>query len=299
MSRWLRRLGLAVAGLVVLILLFVAAAWGLTERRLRKQWSVQPKPLAIPRDSASVARGMHLSTAVAKCIECHGTDLGGKIMIDEPAMGRLASSNLTPGRGGIGWAYDDEDWVRAIRHGADAEGRGLMIMPSVEYSAMSDADLAALIAYLKTLRPVDREKPARKLNVLPRVLMTVGVFPPLAVEAIAHDSVTGTAPAPGVSVAYGKYLATIGGCTGCHGPSLSGGAGGKPGAKPASNLTRGGIGEWTEADFFRALREGKRPNGTPLSDDMPWKATGMMTDDEIRAVWMYLRSVPAKEFGKD
>lgn len=299
MSRWLRRLGLTVAGLLVVLLLFVAVAWGLTERRLRKQWTVQPKPLTITRDSANVTRGLHIATAISKCAECHGNDLGGKIMIDDGAMGRLASSNLTPGRGGIGWTYDDEDWVRAIRHGANPEGRGLMIMPSAEYSAMSDADLAALIAYLKSLRPVDRDVPPRKLSVLPRVLMTVGAFPPLAVETIAHDSVTGRAPAPAVSVEYGKYLATIGGCTGCHGPALSGGASGEPGAPPASNLTRGGIGEWTEADFFRALREGKRPNGTPISEKMPWKASGMMTDDEIRAVWMYLRSVPAKEFGKD
>ena len=91
----------------------------------------------------------------------------------------------------------------------------------------------------------------------------------------------------------------MGGCTGCHGPTLSGGhiPGTPPSWKPASNLTPRGIGSWTEADFTRALREGVRPNGTPIDTLMPWRLTRQMSDDEIRGLYAFLKTVPAKEFG--
>jgi hypothetical protein len=72
---------------------------------------------------------------------------------------------------------------------------------------------------------------------------------------------------------------------------------GPPGLPPASNLTPAGIGAWTEADFVRALREGKRPDGSPLNEFMPWKVFRGMTDAEYHALWLYLRSVPPKPFG--
>jgi hypothetical protein len=68
--------------------------------------------------------------------------------------------------------------------------------------------------------------------------------------------------------------------------------------KPASNLTRTGIGTWTDADFLKALREGIRPGGTAIDSAMPWKQSGLMTDPEIHAVWLYLKSVPARKYGK-
>lgn len=62
-----------------------------------------------------------------------------------------------------------------------------------------------------------------------------------------------------------------------------------PGAR---DLTPTGLGRWTLADFTRALREGRRPDGTGLAEAMPWKYTARMTDDEIAAVWLYLRTLP-------
>jgi hypothetical protein len=81
---------------------------------------------------------------------------------------------------------------------------------------------------------------------------------------------------------------------------LSGGTlpGAPPDAKPAANITPEGIGTWTEQDFFRAMREGVRPDGTPIdSTMMPIPLTREMTDLETRAVYMYLRTVPPKPFG--
>jgi cytochrome c553 len=94
---------------------------------------------------------------------------------------------------------------------------------------------------------------------------------------------------PGVTVQYGQYLATIGGCRSCHGQQLAGDAN-----PDAPNITVGQLATWKEEDFFRALREGRRPDGSGIDPiKMPWVRSGLMTDDEIRAVWTYMRSLPA------
>jgi mono/diheme cytochrome c family protein len=96
------------------------------------------------------------------------------------------------------------------------------------------------------------------------------------------------------------YLANIGGCRGCHGLNLSGGSvHGPPGTPPASNLTPAGIGSWMEADFVHTLRTGKRPNRKELHTSMPWRQTSLMTDDELHAIWLYVRSVPPRPFGNN
>ena len=104
----------------------------------------------------------------------------------------------------------------------------------------------------------------------------------------------------GPTAEYGAYLATS--CTGCHGEELTGGPipGMPPGTPPALNLTRDeqtGLGRWTEADFARALREGKKPDGSELKAPMPWKLTAQLTDDELHALWLHLRTRQAKPFG--
>ena len=85
---------------------------------------------------------------------------------------------------------------------------------------------------------------------------------------------------------------------GCHGTGLSGGrVAGPPNLPPASNLTPTGLGTWSQSDFFTAMREGKRPDGKVLDEFMPWKSFAKMTDSEITAIWLYLKSVPPKPTG--
>jgi cytochrome c553 len=91
-------------------------------------------------------------------------------------------------------------------------------------------------------------------------------------------------------VEYGTYLAGIAGCTSCHRPDLKGGPSGAPGAPPAADISAAGLSDWTRADFFRAIREGRRPDGTELSEFMPWRFMADMTDDELDAIWLFLRS---------
>ncbi|MEO7454619.1 MAG: hypothetical protein ABIY52_00060, partial [Gemmatimonadaceae bacterium] len=71
---------------------------------------------------------------------------------------------------------------------------------------------------------------------------------------------------------------------------------GPPDWPPAANLTpAGAIKDWSEQDFARVLREGKRPSGVPVNDAMPWRVLKNMSDDEIGALYMYLRSLPATQ----
>jgi cytochrome c553 len=225
--------------------------------------------------------------AIGKCAECHGADLGGELIVDSPVFGRLAGSNLTAGAGGIADA-SAADLERAIRHGVGRDARALFFMPAEAFHALTDEDLAAVLGYLRSLPPVDREAPEPRVGPLARILYLAGNFPLLPVELVDHDA-RPAAPAAGVTVEYGEYLATIGGCRSCHGMTLAGDAN-----PDAPNITPGRLGSWTEADFFRSLREGRRPDGTAIDPEkMPWVRSGQMTDDEMKAVWMYLRSVPA------
>ena len=287
MPRWLRWTGRLLAGLVLLIVLAVAAVYAISSAAIRKTYDFPDSTVRAATDSASLAWGRHLLEAVGKCQDCHDGDLGGKIMVDEPAFGRLAATNLTRGRGGIA-DYTDADLERAIRHGVGPDRRPLIFMPSEAYGALTDEDLAALIGYLRTFAPVDREHPEPRVGPVARALYTVGNFPLLPVEITPHDAPRQPRK-PGVTAEYGEYLATIGGCRSCHGQALAGDAN-----PDAPDLTAGRLKDWTEEDFFRALREGKRPDGTAIDPvKMPWLRSGLMTDDEIRAVWAYMRSLPA------
>jgi cytochrome c553 len=285
--RWLRWTGRLLAGLVLLIVLAIAVIYAVSSLAARRTYDFPDSPVRAATDSASLAWGRHLVEAIGKCQDCHDGDLAGKMMVDEPAFGRLAASNLTRGRGGIA-DYTDADLERAIRHGVGRDRRPLVFMPSEAYGALTDEDLAALMGYLRTFPPVDREHPEPRIGPVARTLYVMGNLPLLPVEITSHDAPR--APrTPGVTVEYGEYLATIGGCRSCHGQRLAGDAN-----PDAPNLTVGSLGKWTEEDFFRALREGQRPDGSVIDPEkMPWVRSGLMTDDEIRAVWTYMRSLPA------
>lgn len=292
--RWTAIILGSLAGIVVLAL---AVVYGISEQRFRRTYDVQPAALAVPSDPQTIARGKHIAMTRG-CTGCHGENLGGKTFIDAPPMARLFASNLTPGKGGVGRVYQDADWVRAIRHGVDPAGKPLLFMPSHEFNVLSDDDTGALVAYLKSVAAVDKSFPENSVGPIGRVLYLTGKVPLVPAEMIDHDSRPRSAPPAGPTAAYGKYLATS--CTGCHGEGLSGGKiEGPPGIPEAANLTphATGLASWTEQDFFRALREGKRPNGAKLDDFMPWRMTARMTDDEIRALWAYLRTLPPREKG--
>ena len=292
MSRALLRRGLmGLAGLAGLLGLVAAGTYGVSEWKCRRFYPVVPEALAIPRDSLTLAWGKHLATAIAKCTHCHGEDLGGGVFTDDPAMGRFVAPNLTSGLGGKG-PLSDIELIRAIRHGLAPSSRPLVFMPSTVFNRLQEADLTAIVAYVKSVPPVDRELPGSVPGPVARALM---VFQPgrlIAAEGVDHAAPFPPRVRPGRTAEYGGYLTVIGGCFYCHGDRLQGGIReGPPGTPPSADLTpRGPLGAWTEEQFRAALRTGLRPDGTVINPFMPWQATRLMTDDEIGAVWLYLRS---------
>lgn len=295
----MKLLGKILAGLVVVVALLVAGAYVASSSTVGKRFTVTDPTPPIPTDSASIDRGKHFARAITKCVACHGDDLGGEVMIDNVLLGRVASVNLTRGSGGRGNLLTDAQIVTAIRHGVGSDGRPLFIMPSATYQYLSDDDVAAIVAYVRSVPPIDRAEPVSRLGPLGRVLVAAGKAKGIS-EAfeIDHTAKRQAVPTAGPTAEYGQYLVTVGACKICHGPTLSGGEiQGPPSPVPAANITPEGLKAYDEASFFRALREGKRPDGTLINPVMPWKLTREMNDVEIRAVWNYLQTVPPRAFG--
>lgn len=298
-SRFGRTGGAVRAALVTLLVLLLAAAsavWAASERKLRRRYPVAAAAVPARADSAALARGGHLYRTIT-CALCHGEDGGGATYADAGPVMLLAGPNLTTGQGGVAGLRSDLDLVRAIRHGVRPDSTSLIVMPSEVFVHLSDADLGALLGYLRALPPVDREVPASGFGPMGRVLLATGrmniLVAPKTPPFEARPEVV-----PGPTAAYGRYLADISGCHGCHGYGLSGGrVAGPPDLPPASNLTPAGIGAWTAADFATLMREGRRPDGSQVHDFMPWREYRRMSDDDLAALWGYLQGVPPKPFG--
>ena len=298
----LKWIGIVLGSLIGLLVLAFAVLYiiGTVKwNKLHGKYDVPVETITIPTDQTSIARGEHIAT-IRMCGHCHMENLSGQTA-GAPVLITLSVPNLTAGVGGVGAINRDEDWVRAIRHGVGHDGEGLVLMPSRIWYYLSDEDLGALIAYLKSLPPVDKEMPPTDLGPLGRVMLTLGQLPPEIVPnvtVIDHDGPRPVAPQPGVTVEYGRYLGTT--CTLCHGSNLNGQTVREgPNVYVAPNLTRGGeMGVWSEGQFMTTLRTGVTPGRHKLNDFMPWKYFGQMTDDELKAVWSYLQSLPALQQGK-
>jgi mono/diheme cytochrome c family protein len=241
-------------------------------------------------------RGRHLVESRYHCVECHGENFGGGVMVDAFPMGRFLGPNLTAGRGGVTAGYTPADWDRAVRHGVLRDGRP-SIMPAQDFLRMSDQELSDVIAYIQSQPPVDNEVPKSSLGPLGKVLVATHQLNPPAEAVADHQGAHPLAPPPaGVTAEFGGHLA--GTCVGCHGMNLAGGpiVGGDPSWPPARNLTphETGLRGWTYDQFVTAFRQGTRPDGTkllpPMTLVLPYAQS--MTDVEMQAIWAYLQSLP-------
>jgi mono/diheme cytochrome c family protein len=298
--RALRWIGIGVLSLVGLLLIAVIGVYIASSIRLNKTYEIPAESIVIPSDAASIERGRRLATSVGQCVDCHGENLAGREFINAPGIGRFYSANLTSGEGGAGRTFGDADWVRALRHGVGQDGKPLLIMPAQGFNSLSPEDLGALIAYVKSVPPVDNVAPPSDIQVLGRALFVAGQIQALAAESIDHRAPVAPAPPVGATREYGQYLVRVGGCVDCHGPNLSGGpiTGAPPEAPPASNITPGGqISAWSDAEFIKTMHTGVNPAGKQLDSFMPYKYIGKLSDDELRAIFLYLKSVPAAAMG--
>ncbi len=280
-----------------------------------------PAPaVSFPQDPAHIARGEYLTRHVAACLSCHATRDWSKY--SGPAMagtrgkggegytesttgfpGAVYTSNLTPAALG---AHTDGEVLRAFTAGISTRGEPLFpLMPYRLYGTLAKDDMLAIGAYLRTLEPISNDIPERELN---------GPLP-FIVRAMPQAAALADAPpAPGTT-AYGEYLAQMAACTFCHSQDERGEyleglvlAGGKPFQLPtggtvySANISpddKTGIGTWTKDVFiarFRVYTEDAvaqmavKPG--EFNTVMPWTDFAGMTDDDLGAIYDYLRAQP-------
>lgn len=287
--RWyIRWPGLLLSGLLALITaaLVVMGAVGLYKVYVPVNRPV--KTIQVNSTPEMVARGQHLANVF--CTSCHSPSgdlplIGGMDLAKDIPMpiGSFVSTNLTPAGPLKGWT--DGEIARVLREGIGPDGRRLMAMGSIYTRYLSDEDLMALIAYLRSQPAVvnDTPAPADQPNFVGVLLTGSGIGQEL-------PPVTGsiTAPAKAANAEYGRYLVSYQDCRSCHGPDLSGGKNAFTPNGPGLRLVRG----MTQDQFISMMRNGVRPDGHQLQLPMPWKLIGRMDDTELSALYQYLISMP-------
>jgi mono/diheme cytochrome c family protein len=291
-----------IAGVIIVILVVLAAVGVysvsvLADRKAQRVVKLSVVPVSFRSDEESLRRGEYLFQSRG-CMECHGADGRGKAFIDNPNGLYVKSPNIAPD--GVAKNYTEQDWVRTIRHGIKPSGRPLLIMPSEDYSRLTDEDLAAIVAYVRSL-PATHGGPGQvRLPLIVKALYTFGVIKDAA-EKIDHALPPPQPIAAAATSEYGAYVANA--CVGCHGPGFSGGKipGGPPDWPAAANLTPGSESVMprydTPARFITMMHTGKRPDGSAVSPVMPFASFKVMDETDLAAVYAYLQTLPPRAPG--
>lgn len=292
MNKWIKRSVLGMVGIGILGAAGLVLGAYLGDRKAARHVDVAVEPVAVPGDAGSIERGRYLF-ASRGCADCHGKSGAGKAFLNDGGM-FVKAPNISTGPGNVVAAYRSEDWVRTIRHGVKPTGRPLFVMPSEDYNRLSDADLGALVAYVKQLPPASGDAAVVRVPPLVKTLYAAGMIRDAA-EKIDHA----LPPAPQVvedgSARHGAYVANM--CIGCHGAHLSGGKipGGPPDWPAAANLTPGegsGLTRYANAEQFVAmLRTGKRPDGSAVSTVMPFSSLRALSDADAQALYTHLKGL--------
>jgi len=315
MKKLLKITGITIGTLILVVCLL--AVWSMA--RWNAPASRKAKEMKAPSDAATIERGKFLFTYGHGCGGCHAGnyDLSsppkGGVVFDlntfDPQLGMFYSRNITPDTAtGIG-SWTDGEIVRALREGIRKDGTTLFpIMPMESLHGLSDDDALAIVAYLRTLRPVRNPIPERVPTLFTKVLMTLGMIGPM--PEIDRPIAMPKREPPAL---YGRYLANNAAlCMDCHTPrnlkngafytdSLFAGSSfpfgapeGDPTAVYAANITPDmatGIGVWTEEAFLKFMHTGTGPEGVVRDGHMPYAATSRWNEEDLRALWAYLRTV--------
>jgi mono/diheme cytochrome c family protein len=256
-----------------------------------------------------VKRGDYLVNGILTCGNCHspkgpagdisGMLFSGGLSWDEPPF-KVTAPNITQDKEtGIG-KWSDADIKKLMRAGLLPNGAHIaMIMPTGFYHIMTERDLDAVVAYLRTIKPIGN-KVADPIYKMPQVEHVIPGGERPYTDAMMGDKVK-----------KGFYLATIAHCMECHTPMDKGmrqwdtrlGAGGFDfpgpwGVSTSRNITQSkdkGIGAWSDAEIKRAITTGIRKDGSHLKPPMGFHYYATLTPDDLDAVVAYLRTVPAKE----
>ena len=304
--------------LYLLAVVAVLLAGGFAYLFLALPRTAPPASLQVQSTPERIARGRYLSRHVAGCSDCHGERDWSKYSAPQMRereghggmafridVGTLYAPNITPKRLG---AWSDGEVLRAMTSGVSKDGSPLFpLMPYDAYREMSREDAESIIAFIRTLPPVERDVPRSQLNFPFNLLVRTmpSPSPPLPEKT----------PDPSDRLAYGKYLTTMASCVTCHtrmerGQPLPGMAfaGGlefrmrSGGVQYSANITpdpETGIGRWTVDQFvarFKSVAEADEAslalNGRK-NTEMPWRDYGGMTTEDLTAIFVYLQTVPA------
>lgn len=263
--------------------LLFALATGLALVGFAKVNQTHPNPvpnITVAVNNEQIERGRKMARACAGCHSANGDLPLTGTRFDGPPIGDLYAANLTPAHLAD---WSDGELIRAIREGVHKSGRSLIIMPSGIMRNLSDEDVQALVAYLRSTEPVEPVTPPTRISVVGAIMASAlplfTVQPPVTAPVVA--------PPAGPSAEYGQYLVSTFGCRECHGANLTGGAGGFTPVGPSIvNLAE----RWSEQQFIDAMRTGVRPDGVPLGPDMPWRDYELFLDDDFRAMYAYLKT---------
>ncbi|MEK7690989.1 MAG: cytochrome C [Bdellovibrionota bacterium] len=314
----LKKIAMLVAGLfsIALLAATIFVVWALTTFDSRMQFPDVPRPdLKAVTDPVVIARGKYLVHGPAHCSQCHsGADRDHPELVHttplhgglEFAMGPIATTygrNLTPDpETGIG-KISDGDLARTLRTGVDHKGT-LSFFMTAAASKPSDDDIVAIISYLRSLAPLQKQIATGEWKPFGKILMSTTKLGPSREPAPAVAP-----PAETVSIERGKYLAkNIMLCSGCHtpfdmgsfasvGPEASGSLPDPSHGKDegmefvAPNLTSdpsGITGKWSEDQFVLRLKKGR----AYPSSIMPWEGFQATTETDLRSVYQYLKSLP-------
>ncbi len=281
-KRALRWLGFGLGGVVVLLLLATMVLYGLSARILNKTYAVPAEAaIVVPSGLAAIAEGARL-VLIRGCTGCHGPNLEGEMMIDNAMLARVASPNLSR----LLPTYSDVELERLLRHGVRKDGRGVVIMPSSTFAPLSNADLGTMIAYLRTVPPVDRDWPPRVVGPLGRLGLVSGK---LHLESDLIDQTAAhAAKAPtGDRLALGRYLARTS-CTECHGLDLKGQQSGGPTGPSLAVAVA-----YSDSAFRYFFRTGNALGNRRLElmSEMAEVRFSHLTDDEVGALLAYLKTL--------
>ncbi len=290
--------GLVLGGAIAGIGIYASTKVSAFNASMDHVYDIPVPSLSRSSDPAALARGKHLAESVGACAtaDCHGTDLGGGRTLDMGPLGTLTGPNLS---NGLLTAYSDGELARLIQYGVKRDGRSVRLMPVQDFNWLPQADLVALISYLRGIPAVDRENGKIEVKPLAKILDRRNeiIFD---VARRTSAAKLDSAPAPSPTAEYGRFLARL--CMGCHGEGLGGGR--IPGAPPSlpipSNITphETGLAGWTYEDFLTLLNTGRRKNGLALNPFMPYEAWAKFDDVEKKALWSYLQTVPPRPFGQ-
>jgi cytochrome c553 len=270
--KWLAACTLALAALSAVAASYVYLA---SEALMARTYNAPLLPFNAPRDAISIEKGQRLAT-IYGCRNCHSANLEGSVMHDEPAVVRIAAPNITA----IAKQYSDAELERLIRRGIKRDGKSVWIMPSPMYNQMSDEDLGAIIAYVKSVPETDGIAGGITLRRMGRIGVVLGKVKPAAVDAENH--VYRVASHDDDPLSRGKYLA-ITACTECHGANLEG----WDLAKAPSLIVASA---YSEDDFTRLMRTGVGAGGRQLGlmGEMGRQRFSALTEEEVRALRLFL-----------